>query len=244
MDSGIDLELTKGPENPNTREECELVGELDRKDLEILDQLGPEHTVPPLKHVRVFHHRIARLLAIGIREIEIAEQFCLSPSTISNLKKSPQFQELLAGYSEQAAAKDFDMGEMLGAVGMECLSLLHERILNPETRAGFSNETLRRLATDMADRKGHAPVRKTEERHFHGLDPGTLELVRQRNQENALLEKPPADRPSLSRVSQLKALSRAEPEIVVELSKTGNSVSELVREVPVEVGPTGAEALD
>lgn len=208
--------------NPELEEGIQILGELKLEDLQVLDSVGPSHTIPPLKHIRQFHHAVARLVAIGKRDVEICSVLSIAPSTLSNLRRSPMFNELVELYMEKVTEKTIDMSEIMSLVGLEAMTELHERLIDPASRKTFSVESLRRLSTDYADRLGHSPVRRTEERHVHSLDPETVAFLHSRAAEDSLLSSPPP-KPSLSRVSQLSAISEAQ--VVEPESKATNGHS-------------------
>lgn len=78
----------------------EGVRELTRDDLATLRE--PRANVLITKTLRDSHHRVARLLAMGLRPGEVASRTGYSNQRISTLSKSPAFQELIAGYRKMA----------------------------------------------------------------------------------------------------------------------------------------------
>jgi len=157
-------------------------------DLQMLHQEGPDHSVRPLKHVRAFHHTIAIALAVGRREGEIAADLQMHPSTISNLKQSPQFNELVEAYQGQAGEETFKLIPLMSTIGAEVLHEMHERLLDDEARRSMSVTDLKSIFTEMADRIGHSPVRRSEAKlqTQGGLSPDDITALRDALREDAL----------------------------------------------------------
>lgn len=110
-----------------------------------------------IKTIRDSHHSVARMLATGSKEFEIAAATGYSPGRISVLKADPQFQELVNFYRSdtEKAVTDF-RARMLG-LGVDALNELQERLdTQPEE---FSPALLKDIVKDLADRTGHAPQR-------------------------------------------------------------------------------------
>ena len=112
-----------------------------------------------IKRLRTTHHEIARLLAAGYRNGEIAALTSYSPSTISNLQNNPMFQELLAIYMEKREAEFSNMGAQILDVAELALNEIAERLENSPDEVKTSE--LREIARDMADRAGYSPLKKT-----------------------------------------------------------------------------------
>jgi hypothetical protein len=72
------------------------VRELVREDLEVLRR--PRHQISTPQKLRDSHHRVARLVAAGLRVRDIAEKTGYSLARLDQLRKTPAFQELVASY--------------------------------------------------------------------------------------------------------------------------------------------------
>lgn len=68
---------------------------LARQDLSLLLEKRPDK---PLQSLRDTHHRIARAVAAGLPNDEVAQSCGISYNRVSMLKKDPAFQELVAHY--------------------------------------------------------------------------------------------------------------------------------------------------
>jgi predicted transcriptional regulator len=95
--------------------------------------------------VRFKHHRIAQLIAAGMKNVEVAEIVGVTQSNISTLLKSPAMQELVRNYIEQGWAEIEAVtrrARMAASAGVE---ELHKRIeQRPEliTTKDLANATL------------------------------------------------------------------------------------------------------
>lgn len=163
---GIDLDLdipfgrTRG--RSASPVSAEIVRELTEVDLALLD-LDRGVKAPTLKRLRDSHHSIARLMAQGLRNTDIAAVTGYSMSRLSILKADPAFQELMAHYAEGVAdtkAEAFaGAQEKLAAVNHDAIEELHERLLDtPET---VSTDQLMDIVKLASDRTGHGPQSKS-----------------------------------------------------------------------------------
>jgi len=84
------------------------VRDLTREDLAVL--LEPRVGPPQVKKLRDSHHRIARLVAHGVKRTKIAEVTGLSYTRLSVLSVDPAFKELVARYTAQLHEK-LDLAE-------------------------------------------------------------------------------------------------------------------------------------
>jgi hypothetical protein len=85
------------------------VRELVREDLEVLRR--PRHSISTPQKLRDSHHRVARLVAAGLRTHEVAERTGYSLARLDQLRKTPAFQELVSSYRnkhDEAYAKSLD----------------------------------------------------------------------------------------------------------------------------------------
>lgn len=83
-----------------SRLEITEVGELTRDDLALL---RVKRTTPVVNRFRDPHHRVARLLAAGLRPKDVAEQCGFTIARIYVLNADPSFQDLIAGYRRDVA---------------------------------------------------------------------------------------------------------------------------------------------
>lgn len=107
--------------------------------------------------MRDSHHRVARLVAQGLRNGEVAEATGYSLESVKNLKKSPAFQELAEKYRLEVDAEWRDaQGEYYSMVNAN--RVLAARLLNDKLASGgpddFTVAQLVAVHSDAADRTG------------------------------------------------------------------------------------------
>lgn len=140
----------------------EIVRELTEADLALLS-LDRGVKAPTLKKLRDSHHSIARLMAQGLQNVDIAAITGYSQSRLSIIKADPAFEELISFYKESVSTiKDAAFAgaqERLAAVNADALEELHERLLDsPET---INNDQLLDIVKAASDRTGHGPQSKS-----------------------------------------------------------------------------------
>lgn len=113
--------------------------------------------------MRASHHELARLIAEGRKEVEVAAMTGFSQSRISTLKGSPAFQELLSFYQEKKEAIYVDTHEKIASLGNESLDALrddlHDGLLTPSQKIEIAKLTL--------DRSGHGVQTKNTSVNFN-----------------------------------------------------------------------------
>lgn len=133
------------------------------KELEHL--LGPAGSMPsttPIQKIRTPHHELARLLAMGLKDVEVSRATGYSQSRICILKQDPMFRELLAHYSANRDAAAADMSQRLQALSLSAVEELLERLDDPEVMADVSMKDLRQIAEMGLDRTGYGKTTKLE----------------------------------------------------------------------------------
>lgn len=134
------------------------VASLVRDDLACLQdkRVGP----PRVKAIRRQHHRVARLIALGYRDQDVARLTGYTPSRITSLKADPSVQELIATFDKQVEA-DFDskidhIHEEMCEIKLRSLNLISDRLeAAEEGEAPIALKDLLAVTTEMADRTGH-----------------------------------------------------------------------------------------
>lgn len=133
-----------------------------------------------LKQIRQSHHTLARLLAQGMKHVEIASITGYSTSRISILQDDPAFEELVVYYRsmEEAGFKSAraDMHSRLAELGFDSIEALHERVA--EKGDTMPLEQLITIVKLTADRTGHGPTSTQNVKHSHSLDEETLHRIR------------------------------------------------------------------
>lgn len=160
MDLDILFGRTRGRQGSPVQ--AEIVRELTEVDLALLE-LDRGIKAPTLKKLRDSHHSIARLMAQGLRNSDIAAVTGYSQSRLSIFKADPAFQELMAFYKEQVEdtkeAAYAGAQEKLAAVNHDAIEELHERLL--DTPEAVSTDQLMDIVKLASDRTGHGPQSKS-----------------------------------------------------------------------------------
>lgn len=128
---------------------------------------GIESETRPLLRIRNAHHSMARLIAEGRKDVEIAAITGYSPSRISVLKHDPAFKELVAYYAGQVGEVFLNVHERLASVSMGAVEELQERL--EEKPEGFANRELMELAELGLDRTGFGPKSTVQQNVAIGL---------------------------------------------------------------------------
>src|ERR1700735_5036318 len=102
---------------------------LKREDLHLLTEARP---MRPLDSLRDNHHRIARAVASGIPNGEVAALCGISYNRVSSLKQDPAFNELVAHYRGLITAEWVNgsdtVVEFLGSVRTKSLAMLEDKL--------------------------------------------------------------------------------------------------------------------
>lgn len=124
--------------------------------------LGEESTsvsgAAPPEQMRDRHHTIARMLALGFKQTQIAAVTGMTASRISIIKGSPAFEELYQFYKNEAGAEFRDLTERFKHIGMEVTGELMTRLADKPEEISIGE--LRELLKTVADRSGYGPVQK------------------------------------------------------------------------------------
>ncbi len=113
---------------------------------------------PSLKRIRDTHHALARALAGGMKDIEIAALYSYSQSRISILKADPAFQHLVEMYRDKVDVAFQATAERMSGLAGDFVAELNERLeADPE---GMSNSFVLEAVKVLADRTGNGPQTK------------------------------------------------------------------------------------
>jgi hypothetical protein len=126
----------------------------------LVDEQLPKKEVsatPVLQRLRHRHHLLARLIAQGTKDGDVAAISGYDPSRISVLKSDPAFKELIAHYKTQVDEVFISVHERLLTLGLSSIDEMTDRIeANPES---FSTQDLMELIKLSADRIGAGPTK-------------------------------------------------------------------------------------
>jgi hypothetical protein len=154
---------------------------LAREDLPLLAETRPK---PKLQSLRDNHHRIARAVASGLNNTDVAALCGISVGRVSQLLQDPAFTELTAHYrsvltADWTAAQD-TVTEFLGSVRTKSLAMLEDKLV----RAMDNDELLpTRELVSMAelglDRTGYG--KQSKNLNIHVDFAAQLEAARSRS---------------------------------------------------------------
>lgn len=186
---------------------------------------------PALKNLRATHHRLAQLLASGMKPAEASLGTGYSLSRISILQADPAFAELLAHYSEKREEAFVDVQQRMAGVATDILEVLQERLA--ESPDSFSNKDLNELVKTTADRGGYSPVQKTETKNIT-ISASDLLAIKEEvaKRQNGQIRKIN----QIEEAGRVKAFTRSEEPAGGETR--GESTSNLL-EAPEAAGSTG-----
>lgn len=140
--------------------EFAVVRELEDADI-LVRGASPIGSKPPeIKALRATHHKLAQVLAQGFADAEAAIATGYSLSRISILKSDPTFKELLSFYESERREVFVDVQQRMAGFATTAVEVLQERL--EEKPEAFSNKDLNELIKTTADRGGHSPVQKSE----------------------------------------------------------------------------------
>lgn len=166
---------------------------LTRDDLLVLKEkrVGP----PRIKQYRDTHHRVARLVAAGLRDIDVARMSGYSPTRIGGFKQDPAFQQLVAEYRgkvDEAYVESQDefyntsVSNMLRAERM-----LEEHLDRAEDDGDLIPlKSLLQVTADRADRFGYGKhaTQTTEVRDFAKM----MEQLAAKSGRSNVIDAPPS----------------------------------------------------
>ncbi len=127
--------------------------ELSREDLAALKAPRAEGELP-LKH-----REVARLRAMGYAGVHIARAVGYAPRTVSQIARSPDFQDQFWRYMHQRDRAAIDFSRRIRLLAEMALDLLSYRLRTEGHTIPFGE--LRKTAEMLLDRAGYAPIRKT-----------------------------------------------------------------------------------
>ena len=133
-------------------------------------------TTSPMTRLRQSHHGIARLMAEGRKQVEIAEITGYSQSRLSILKNDPAFRELVAHYTANKNEIYLDVHARLASLGVDVIEGLHEQY--NEDPDSFTKREAMELAQMALDRSVAPPKAGAGGRGFgQGASGGGVNLV-------------------------------------------------------------------
>lgn len=136
----------------------------------------PGVPLPATKRIKAWHHEAARLMASGVRDNEICQVMSCSPSTLSALRRSPAFQNILLAYSIGPEEEAFSAAAKIRATALLALERAEE-ILSDTTKP-MNSKFLTDVLFGLLDRAGFSPVTKSLNLSG-GLTPDAIAQIRE-----------------------------------------------------------------
>jgi len=166
-------------QNPKTPEVLS-VDALSEEELPVIQEYrAVEQNRPRLEKIRAVHHKIAQMLASGMREMDVAAATGKHFNTITTLKKDPSFRELMEHYQEEEHAIWVDVRQRAAQLGMSAIEAIEERVEeNPED---IPTKTLLSVMQGGLDYGGHRPAERRENLDVKAT-PDDIEKIKQRRQ--------------------------------------------------------------
>lgn len=156
---GLDLKLAPAPRGrrPHSQSAAK-VRDLTEADIDVLWETPPggiKSEPSTLLKIRNTHHKLAELLAQGVKQVEISSITGYSQSYISTIQNDPAFQNLVSYYEKQTEALFVDRAERMASLHTLSTEILQERLTeDPES---FTQRELIELMKEVSDRTGHGP---------------------------------------------------------------------------------------
>lgn len=111
---------------------------------------------PELKRITERHHTMARALALGLKDGEVAAMVGMTQSRLSILKNSPAFRELVDLYRENADRQFQDTAARLAGLSHDAIVEISRRL--EEEGEDIPLGQLIEVAKMAADRSGNGPT--------------------------------------------------------------------------------------
>lgn len=151
------MALQRGRQAEVTQVELSDIRSVRREDLVILTETRPP---TQLSALRDNHHRVARAVATGLKNYEIAAMCGLSINRVSMLKQDPAFSELVAHYRSLVTAEWVQQTDHYAEIATTNM-LKAEAMLSDKLDAAMENNEflptrdLISISRDAADRFGY-----------------------------------------------------------------------------------------
>lgn len=133
------------------------------EDLEERLDKGQYYLLTP-EGIKAKHHRVARLLASGLSQTDVARRTGLTPTTIYKLKQSPAFDNLVNHYLKEQEHHTDEIFDRMEFLLLQLMDHIQDKLDDEEEIEDQTIGSLVELATKFLDRTGRGPVKKMEER--------------------------------------------------------------------------------
>lgn len=148
----------RGGRRPASQVEVEVIRALTSEDAALLSRdnaLVPLAGANGLTAIRHTHHRLAKLLASGMPQVQAAQTTGYSQAYISSLHHDPAFKELLAYYAERQEELFADVQRRMTDLGISALDEIQDRLATAPN--DWSRRELMELAEMMLIKSSKGP---------------------------------------------------------------------------------------
>lgn len=133
---------------------------------------------PEVKNIRLTHHRLAQLLASGMKDNQAALLCGFTPNRVSILRQSPAFQEILAHYATEVDVKFREWAESAADLSSDFLQHLQQQL--DESPEKFTPTVTLEAIRTLADRTGNGPQTKNLNVNINTDIAGRMERAKRR----------------------------------------------------------------
>lgn len=186
---------------------------LTRDDLACLSDKRPAQNA--VKTFKEWHHRIARMVAMGLRPREVQAQAGLSVTRYQQYMGDPAFQELVAQYRKRVDEEFVDSAaELFSTVAANTLNA--EKMIAEQLEEAMADgvpipiKTLLTISRDGADRVGLPKQKVSTNTNFNVDFASMLEKAAARSGRSNVIDAVPSRAVSGSRVSQPPSVPSAQ----------------------------------
>lgn len=139
---------------------AEVERELSEDDLLLRRVTSVSSESRPVVKLRYQHHRLAQLLANGMKPADASLLTGYSSSRISILQNDPAFRELLAHYTTNNREVYEDLQKRMAGIAMIASEELQERL--EESPTAITNKELLEVIKITNDRGGNSPIARSQ----------------------------------------------------------------------------------
>lgn len=207
--------------------------ELVEEDLVLLrtSHLGTHQT--RLKKIRTLHHNLARLIATGMKVVDVSRITGFAYVRLLELSsRDPLFRELVEFYKEREDARFSEVQDRMVALGINAADILQERM--EEDPDSIPTDQLRQILASTLDRGGHAPVQKRQNLNVNMTAEELAEIKRAAN-ERTVIESKDNRGDQMGDVGTGRA-AKSKAEKAQRVESKGEIVREEVRAIPASQG--------
>lgn len=150
--------------------------------IETLEAMEAKRQTPSILKTRSTHHEIARRMALGQKDVQIAREMGYSQSRLSLLKGDPMFAALVNDYAATRDEAVADIQSMLTNTSVTALAVLQERL--EDDPDSITVQDLTKLSALGLDRIGFGATSKNVNLNVNST--ASLDEIKARIREESL----------------------------------------------------------